>query len=836
MIGWRYSLPAVLLAASLVVSQPVRAQAIAIEHVQIVLLDGSLEIILQAPPGTSFETSVSSADNTAIVDIANARLQLAEGDRWVRESPAETIASVSVVELDDSTIRVTILGVDEAPNIRVMQIEGGVFIGVLNMEGAVAESLVEESLEAVTEDVPASPPVSEGEFLEGEFVFEEFVVEADRARFLAPEASTGTRSDTPIRDTPLSIQVVPRAVIEDQGATRLTEALRNVSGVTPGNVTDGADEFRIRGFEAGTVARNGFRESVFFDRSSPRDTANIEQIEVLKGPAAILFGSLDAGGTINLITKQPQFTPFFDVSFLGGSFSTFRPEIDFNQPITADGDLRARLNAAYENSESFREFTSIERIFVAPTLAWDIAERTRLNINGEYLFDERPFDRGLVAIGDTIADIPFGRRLGNPFDELTSEEVRVGYEFEHDFSDRWQLRNGFFYTRVDRSRINTEPGVLDEETGILTRTFFDSDPELFETFIARGEIGGEFNTGRNIEHQLLLGVEWSLQTRDNEIVIAPADPIDIFNPIFQDESVLDSAVGFQIIDVLTRAENLGFYIQDTVNIADTVFLLVGGRLEIIDDRNTDFLFDVEPGFETTEFIPQAGIVYKPIESISLYGSFSESFRSNTIALISNTELVDPEESRQFEIGIKTDFLDGNLSATLAAFNITRENELAPDPDNPTFQIPIGETRSRGIELDISGELLPGWNAIASYAFTDTEVIEDEAITEGNRFENVPLHSGRIWTTYEIQTGALSGLAFGMGLTAVAEREGDIENSFQLDPYTVFDIAVFYRRDDFNLALNFNNIFDTNFISSAGTRTSISPGPPFEFRGSFSWGF
>lgn len=856
MIGWKYSLAAVVFTAPLLITQPASAQNAAIEDIQLSLMDGNLEILLQVQestppePGTLPEVvatpqaTVSSTANLTTVDIVNAQLELAEGERLDIDAPADSISFMSVVELDERTVRITLLGVNSAPEVQVMQTEGGVFLAIPNAGEAGADSLAEApgetaegaSDEATGTDTTDPATTGSGAVGEDDFVFEEFVVDAERSRFLAPEASTGTRTDTPIRDTPLSIQVVPRAVIEDQGATRLSEALNNVTGVTPGNVTDGADEFRIRGFEAGTVSRNGFRESVFFDRSSPRDTANIEQIEVLSGPSAILFGSLDAGGSINIITKQPQFEPFYDVSFTGGSFSTFRPEIDFNYPITEDGSLRARLNAAYENSESFRDFTSIERTFIAPALAWDITDRTRLNISGEYLFDERPFDRGLLAIGDTIVDIPFGRRLGNPFDELTSEEIRVGYEFEHDLNNRWQLRNAFFYTRVDRNRINTEPGDLDETTGILSRTFFEIDPELFETFIARGEIGGEFNTGRNIEHQLLMGVEWSLQTRDTESVIASAPSIDIFNPTFQDESILDTVSGATIIDVLTRAENLGFYIQDTINISDTIFILLGGRLEIIDDENSDFLFDVDQGFDTTEFTPQAGLVYKPIESVSLYGSYSESFRSNTIALISNVDLVDPEESRQFEVGVKADFLDGNLFATLAAFNIIRENELAPDPDNPTFQVPIGRTRSQGIEASISGEILPGWNALVSYTLTDTEILEDEDLTEGNAFENVPLHSGRIFTTYEIQTGALSGLAFGLGLTAVSEREGDIDNSFQLDPYATVDMALFYRRDDFRLALNFNNVFDAKFISSAGTRTSITPGAPFEFRGTVSWSF
>ncbi|MEM6448610.1 MAG: TonB-dependent receptor plug domain-containing protein, partial [Cyanobacteria bacterium P01_D01_bin.123] len=535
MNGWRYSISIAVLGASLVISQPVRAQTTAIEGIQLVPSGEGLEIILQTPAATALETSISKNESTSTIDIANAQLQLAEGDRFTQDFPTENIASVSATQLDGNIVRIAVRGVEEAPDVQVARNEVGVSISVLS-ETSTAESIAEEPASESTAEAPASSEASDGELSEEEFFLDEIVVEANRARFLVPDASTGTRTDTPIRDTPLSIEIVPREVIEDRGATRLQDALKNVSGVSVGNVTDGADTFRIRGFEAGTVARDGFRESVFFERSSPRDTANIEQVEVLKGPSAILFGSLDAGGTINLITKRPQFTPFFDASFVVGSFSTYRPAIDFNYPFT--DSLRARVNVAYENSGSFRDFSSLERLVVAPAIDWDISDKTRFSLNGEYLLDDRPFDRGLVAIGNTIADIPFSRRLGNPFDELISEEFRFSYEFEHDLSDRWQLRNGISYTRNDRTRLNTEADTLNEETGILERRFFETDPDFFETFVARGEIAGEFKTGSNINHNLIMGIEWSQQTRSAEVKIGGAPEIDIFNPVYQDESIL----------------------------------------------------------------------------------------------------------------------------------------------------------------------------------------------------------------------------------------------------------------------------------------------------------
>ncbi|MEO1131987.1 MAG: TonB-dependent receptor, partial [Cyanobacteria bacterium J06639_1] len=585
------------MAACLSLARPAMAQTIGIEDVRVEQVTDRLEIVIQTSEGATLAPVVTSSGTTTAIDIPNARLQLTEGDRFFRESPAQQITSISAIELDESTVRITLVGSDEAPEVQISQTETGVTISsVLDEEIANPED--SSTAADATDDVPSTSTLEDAEFTLGEII-----IEGRRLRFLVPEASTATRTDTLIENTPLSIQVIPREAIDQQGATRLTDVLRNTSGVSTGNVSDGSDEYRIRGFDVGTIARDGYRESLFLERSSPRDTANIEQVEVLRGPAAILFGSLDAGGTINLITKQPEFTQFLDLSVTAGSFDTYRSEIDFNYPISEDGDLRARVNAAYEDSGSFRDFTDIERIFVAPTLAWDISDRARLNLSGEYLLDNRPFDRGLVALGDAIADIPFSRRLGNPFDELVSEELRLNYQFEYDLSDRWQLRNGVGYTRIDRSRINTQPAGLDEETGILSRRFFETDPDYLETFVVRGEVAGDFDTGENVNNQLVMGVEWIQQRRNATVLIGGAPEIDVFNPEYQDDDFLDGIFGLPIVDSSTRAINLGLYAQNTTDINDTVFILAGGRLEFINDKNDDFLFGTTQDFSTTEFIP-----------------------------------------------------------------------------------------------------------------------------------------------------------------------------------------------------------------------------------------
>jgi iron complex outermembrane receptor protein len=244
--------------------------------------------------------------------------------------------------------------------------------------------------------------------------------------YSVPEATTATRTDTPIRDIPQSIQVVPQQMLEDQQVIRLEDALRNVSGVFSGNNFGGTlDNFNVRGFADATTLRDGFKDSFTESGLALRDPANIEQIEVLKGPASVLYGNVEPGGVINVVTKQPLADPFYSANLSVGTYSFYRPSFDLSGPLTPDQKLRYRLNVAYENAGSFRDFVNSERVFVAPVLGWTLDERTNLAINTSYLYDRRTFDRGIVAFGEGIADIPRDRFLGEPGDFRQSEQLNV---------------------------------------------------------------------------------------------------------------------------------------------------------------------------------------------------------------------------------------------------------------------------------------------------------------------------------------------------------------------------------------------------------------------------
>jgi len=772
------------------------AQAIAqITDVRLNTTADGVEVVL----ATSAELTASSSvvGNALIVDIPNAALALPDGEEFQAASPAEGIALVSVTSSGDG-VRVAITGAEAPPAVTV---NAGAQTLVLN---------VARGTEAVDVDADAIQVGVTGEQDQG---------------YAVDNATTATRTDTPLRDIPQSIQVVPEQVLEDQQVIRASEALRNVSGVQRGNTVGGISEvFNIRGFQQfGGNFRDGFRENTFLV-----ETANLERIEVLRGPASVLYGNLDPGGIINYVTKQPLSEPFYAAALQAGSFGLVRPTIDLSGPLNPERSLLYRLNTAYETGGNFRDFdTDVERFFISPVVAWNLDDRTDITFEFEYLNDQRPFDRGLVALGTGVADIPYDRVLGELDDSSERTNLLAGYRLEHRLTDNWRLRNRFRFSYEDFTLANADPSSLNEDTGELARDFIISDSEE-ETYALQTELTGNVTTG-SVEHTLLFGFDLSWQTREGAVLFAAAPSINIFDPVYGIATIPPREQFPFNFPNLTETHSFGIFLQDQVTLTENLKLLVGGRFDSIDQTT------LTSERESEAFSPRVGIVYQPIEPISLYTSFSRSFQPNTRTRVDGS-LLEPVRGTQYEVGVRGEFLNSRLITNLAAYEITRSNIAITDPDNPRFAIPLGEQRSRGIELDITGEILPGWNIIASYAYTDARVTKDNNLQPGNLIEGVPFNSASLWSTYEIQTGDFIGLGFGLGLFYVGERQGDLNNSFQVPGYVRTDASVFYRRSNWRAAINVNNLFNIDYIEAAQLRTRIDPGAPLTVRGTLSYEF
>ena len=784
--------------------------------------DDGLEVILKtAAGGERLVPLVVPEGNNLVIDILDATLgfELRNGIREV--NPAPEISEVTLNQVDDNSIRLTITGENQAPSVEIVPVRDDLVLSVTTQR-TTAEQEPDESIEIIA--------TGEAE---------------DENDYYVPDASTATRTDTPVRDVPQSIQVVPQKVLEDQQVTSLDEALRNVSGVVGGTTEGGSFRFSIRGFERASILRDGFNISASDNLARSgfqnlSEIANLERIEVLKGPASILYGEVNPGGVINLVSKKPLAEPFYEAELELGNHNFVQPRIDLSGPLTSNGSLLYRLNALYQNEDDFRDFDqNNERFFISPALTWKIGERTELGIQLEYLDDERPYDTGLVAFGEGVIDIPRDRILNEPDDFNDLETLTTSYTLNHRFNKNWQLRNRFQYGRQDRDGVVAIPINFDEATGNLLRA--DSAVDNFkENYALQTNVVGEFSTGA-IDHKLLFGVDFSNTYADllTEVNIASPLPLNVFDPVYN-AVPRDPSQRVTARDEQVETTRFGIYLQDQISFTDNLKLLGGLRYDNIDqtlDISGLAFGESEQSQNPDALTPRIGLVYQPIPAISLYTSYAQSFTPGT-ETSAEGELLEPEEGDGFEVGVKAEIIPNRLAATLAYFDITKQNVASPDPDSTGVTnvfVATGEQNSKGIEFDLTGEILPGWNIIASYAYIDAEVTEDNVIPIGNGLVGIPEHSASLWTTYTLQQGSLEGLGFGIGFNFVGEREGDLDNSFQLDDYFLTNAAIFYERENLRLAVNIKNIFDVDYIQGTpfSRLRNIEVGEPFTVIGSVS---
>ncbi|BDA71299.1 ferrichrome-iron receptor [Calothrix sp. PCC 7716] len=796
----------------------VQNSVVEVRGVRIEQGEEGIEVILETKQGDVLKPTSRSEGNNFIVDIPNAQLLLPSGNAFRQEKPIAGITEITIINNTDNNIQLTITGEVGVPKVELFDDNEALIFGVLPATST------------------APNPISSSE--QGEAI--ELVVTGEQDSYRAPNATAGTRTDTPIRDIPQSIQVIPRQVLEDQKVIRLTDAIRNVSGIVEGDSFAGTvDNFNIRGFDFTTTFRDGFRE--FSD--TLRELSTVEQIEVLKGPASVLFGNAEPGGIINLVTKKPLSTPYYSGGFSVGNFGFYRPSIDVSGPLNSDKTLLYRLNVAYENAGSFRDFVNSERFFFGPIFDLKLGDKTNVLVNVDYAKDKRGFDQGVVALGRSVANIPTSRFLGEPRDTREVEEVNVGYSLEHRFNENLTLRNAFRYTSNHSFDYRAQPLELDEETGELSRNFRSNDDYL-EQYSLQTNVVGKFTTG-SIQHTLLFGIDLARQKTDGSQRRLPrglTPSINIFDPVYNaiPRPALSELIATR--NGNSQTETAGIFLQDQIAFSDNFKLLLGGRFDIVNQNQFDRISDTASSQYDEAFTPRIGFVYQPIKPISLYASYSRSFAPNFAQRADGTFLP-PERGTQYEVGIKADFNE-KLSATLAAYELTKTNIGTTDPNDPDgFSIPIGEQRSRGVELDISGEILPGWNIIASYGYTNAEVTQSTDLRIGAKIPKVPEHKASLWSTYEFRQGNLKGLGFGLGLFYLSDRPGgdiptnDSDDGFVLPSYLRTDAAIFYKRDNWKAAINMENLFGVRYFEAFNFgRNTVIPGAPFTVVGSISFEF
>ncbi|MTF38697.1 TonB-dependent siderophore receptor [Cyanobacterium aponinum] len=786
-----------------------QASVVQVTGVQINPTPEGIEVILEVINGQIQADDIRQEGNTLLINIPNAVLTLPDTQEFEQSNPIPEIELVRVISLPTEQVQVAITGSEAPPTAQVNIEAGNLVLTVTPTASAVTEE-PQDTIEVVATQE-----------------------QQEETGYNVPDSTTATRTDTPIRDIPANVQVVPQQVLQEQKVFRLQDALRNVSGVTfSDSFGDRFSRFQSRGFRLEQF-KNGFRDGFNSSRAA-LEFSNVERLEVIKGPASVLYGQVEPGGLVNVITKKPLFEPYYAAEFTIGSYSFYRPSFDISGPLNEEKTVAYRLNVAYENAGSFRDFVNSERVSVAPVLTWKVGENTTLTFEGEYLYDRRPMDLGLVAMGDRPADLPFRRALFGPQRPGYDYSEWRGYAYlDHQFNENLALRTGFRITSVFEGRNAIIAGGSVQEDGRTLPMIVSAFNQFYETFTLQNDLIGKFNTG-SVSHQILFGLELAKETgffpaEGDEF--ASGATLDIFNPDYDSIFFDDIQQGSR--NFSQRTNRLGIYLQDQITLLDNLKLLIGGRFDTVESAN-DFSTD-QGELETTNneaFSPRVGIVYQPIPEVSLYASFSQSFAPR-FGRSADNSVFEPERGTQYEVGVKADLLDGRLSSTLSLFDITKSNILTTDPDNPDFSVQVGEQQSSGVEFNIVGEILPGWNIIAGYAYTDAKITKDNTFPEGNRLPRVPYNSANLWTTYEIQKGNLTGLKFGAGVFFVGNRTGDLNNTFEIPSYARVDAGIFYTRDNFQAALNIKNLFDTRYFEGADSRRAILPGAPLTVLGTIS---
>lgn len=799
-------IPAAQTQAQSLLAQTEQASVIPVTEVQVTPTETGVQILLITGQAGQLQAEMRSEANTFIADIPNAVLKLREGSSFQVDNPTRAIQSITVRQGENNQIEVRAIGKTERPIVDVQT--------------------------QYSPPTAQTTPAEEGE--------EEIVITADQApSYRVPSASTATGTDTRILDAPVAIQVVPKDVIRDQQATRLEEVTRNVSSVTFSGENFGrGGRFSIRGFDDAPVLRDGFR-NYGFSQATP-EVANLEQVEVLKGPASILYGEIQPGGVLNLVSKKPLSKPFAELELQLGSRNFVQPRLDLSGPVNSEGTVLYRLNALFQNNDGFRNYEkNILRSFVAPSLAVKINPQTDLNLSLEYLSEDRPADLGIAAVGNRVGNVDRNQIVNEPDDAISTNYVNVGYNLEHQFNPNWKIRNAFRYTFYGYDYNVIALPLFVDDAGLVDR-FYASQEGESRSYTMQTNVVGQFATGA-LEHTLLFGVDLNHSDTREFSVLDPTTltTLDIFNPVYGQLAKPNEADLFDFGGRSLKSDRLGIYLQDQIAIQKNLKLLLGMRYDAVTQKAEalpGLAVDAnETEITSTAWTPRFGILYQPTESLSFYGSYSRSFTPSSSTTV-NGDPLEPERGTGWEVGVKTELFNKKLLATLAYFDVKKQNVAVPDPNFPLAFISSGEQRSRGVELDLAGEILPGWKFIASYAYINAEVTQDsDPSLIGNRLFGVPEHSASLWTTYEVQQGSLQGLGVGIGFNYVGDRQGDLDNSYQADGYFVTNAAIFYRRNNWRLGLNFKNIGNVNYIESVqNVRASRNYfGEPFTVIGSFS---
>ena len=702
----------------------------------------------------------------------------------------------------------------------------------------------------------------------------------------------GTKTASALKEVPQSVGYVTKELILDQGATTVNEVVKNISGV---NQNSSYNDFSIRGFRA-TGNRNsgnllnGMRAQTSLWKQS--SLANIERVEVIKGPASALFGNAAPGGVINRVTKKPLFENKNSITVGVGSWNTLKTYGDFTGPLNPKKTLLYRLNLGYEKTDSFRDLQGSESIIAAPSFSYIPNEKTHINVDFVYQNFNGKIDRGQSVPADgNVYSTPISRSLSAANDFLKENTLNTTIALTHKFSDHISLNAIYLNSSYSEDMLeHTQANLYYKQIGNGANAFRYADPNKVmmtanqrKRYFANNSFNTYFNFNFNtgiLKHKLLVGYDYfiSEQKAGSSSISAQGylskDKTKVVNTYTTTANVLAGSVltpttnvpVFDLYDPIAgnaykdiskyiwkqntlnpyEEYSHGVYVQEQIDIS-IVKLLVGLRQEwFTETLNKETTKEISR--QTSAFIPRVGLVVEASENINLYSTWVKGFQPQGANIQSDPDRYggpfDYMKSELYEVGLKTEWFNKRLSATLAIFKITQENSLeqSPKAGKADWRVPVDE-ESNGFELDVAGQILPNFSVVANYAYTDARIVklkEEGAIKDLNvQRPSTPRHAANLWTKYIFENGSLKGLGAGIGVSYASERLGQVgrrATAASYPDYTLLNAVLYYKVKDVQLQLNVNNVLNRTYWISGYDNLRNFPGAPRNINASVTYRF
>ncbi|HSC53756.1 MAG TPA: TonB-dependent receptor [Phnomibacter sp.] len=690
------------------------------------------------------------------------------------------------------------------------------------------------------------------------------VVVNARRRMNQKVVSIGKAGISPM-DLPQAVSVVDEAMLKEQQANRLSDAIRNVNGISMGSQRASTQEtFFARGYNMG--AGNYFKNGSRSNSSGMPEMSGLEKVEVLKGSAAILYGNVSPGGIINMVTKKPKFNFGGEVSLRAGSYGLVKPSFDVYGPINKN--IAYRLNGTYEKANSFRDEVSSERFYVNPSFLFKLGKNTELVVEGDYLYHEFTPDFGIGSLADTIiTPVPRNTFYGVSWQYAKTQQASASAALRHSINDNWQLNVTSSYQNYSRDYFSTER--------IQAKANGDWARPMARTYTAQdygvitADLTGQFKTWK-LEHKLLVGADADMYDDINDryalnsLKAGIYDTINLLNSN-KYKARTDVPVATKTYLTHTPTTRFGAYVQDLISITSKLKLLAGIRWSTQSVGVPDTTYSttgknangVGDNTVNSAFSPRLGLVYKPFNNTTVFASYANSFVVNSGTDVYGAAL-DPSTINQYEIGVKNDFYGGMLSLNVTAYRIKNNNlaQTAPfladgtTPNNNTnIKQLTGETTSDGVEVDVLAQPIRGLHVNAGYSwnylrYTETPDAKGN-YEEGERLVGAPEHTANMSAFYTIQNGALSRLKFGAQLFYTGDRVGGWNNQKQqtqtydrrifVDGFTTLDLSVGYTWKSISALARVSNVTNT-YSYYVHENYSVNPIPPTQFLATVAYRF